>query len=637
MAKLPSAVGKYRIDSLIARGGMGAVYKAVHPTLKRYVILKKLTLRGDASLTERFRREARIMMDLRDERIVHVFDHFREGGSYYIAQEFVDGLSVDALLERIPFVPNDVALLIFLEACRALQYAHDRKVVHRDIKPANILLSRKGDVKLTDFGIAASARDEDSGLTQDGTTLGTPSYMAPEQFESTRDVDHRADIYSLGVSLYETVTGEKPFPGSFTAEAIARIQRGKCTPPRKINPKVSRFIARLIGKCMKPKPAKRLQDLSRVIRLVSTHLAKGDPSLARGRLIALVTGQKLQPLPKRRFPAARALLAAATLILLVSGGAAYLLLGRGYLYELFRAETHGALRISTTIARGYKDPGETYLKAKLYSEDSGQSPLPPEEENIGITFRQNRESSNGEHIVLESQRIYLPSGHYRLEVHVEDELFSSSFHLAPRSAQKRRPELRDGRLLEVPLEPPPPLPLTVRFSVFDQVTGEEITEATNCYVKQRSRWIKWDGRVAGTLRSGGRHQFKFGRMGYFPRTYDLATNRDQHTLYMRVFLQPGPGTLKILSDHDGTTLRLNGSRRYVSGDERRELKRLPKSSREPLVLTLSPGTYELRASRSSGPASSLSKAVTLGIDSDTTTEVRLSFDPESKTLALRRP
>ena len=234
---------------------MGALYKARHPTLDRVVLLKKLALQGGGTqFVERFRREARLMMDFKHEHIVQVHDHFKEGSHYYIVEEYVDGMSLEAIIRRERYLSSDAAMLIFLEVCKALKYAHDKQVIHRDIKPGNVLLSREGQVKLVDFGIATSREEPDDGLTREGTILGTPAYIAPEQIDDARSVDKRADIYSLGVLLYEMITGRTPYPGSFTAETIRLIHRGRYVSARKLNPTASPLLCKVARTCMKVRP-----------------------------------------------------------------------------------------------------------------------------------------------------------------------------------------------------------------------------------------------------------------------------------------------------------------------------------------------------------------------------------------------
>ena len=223
--KIPEIIGKYKIMGLVAKGGMGAVYKAVHPSLKRLVILKKLTIRNNATVKERFKREAQILLDMQSPYIVHLFDYFVEGSSHYIVEEYVDGLSLAQLLEKQVSLGVELSLLVFLDACLALKFAHARGIVHRDIKPGNILISKRAEVKLADFGIASSESGDvlplsnssgevtnlDNNLTQSGVTLGTPAYMSPEQITDSRSVDKRADIYSMGVMLYEMLTWDSGY------------------------------------------------------------------------------------------------------------------------------------------------------------------------------------------------------------------------------------------------------------------------------------------------------------------------------------------------------------------------------------------------------------------------------------------
>lgn len=270
-------VGKYQIIRMIARGGMGQIFKARHPTLKRDVILKKLTLNGNTTINKRFLREARLMMDFRDDRIVQVYDHFKNNNSLYIVMEYIDGISLGDLIKKNRYLSNEVALMIFHEICKALKYAHDKGVIHRDIKPENILISRRGEVKLTDFGIATSDTEQNECLTRN-MTLGTPAYMSPEQIENSSKVDNRSDIYSLGVLLYKMLTSRTPFPGNMTPETITLITMGRYQTARSINPKISRFLAGIVKKCMHRNPHKRFSDLDQIINKTRRKLGSQNTS-----------------------------------------------------------------------------------------------------------------------------------------------------------------------------------------------------------------------------------------------------------------------------------------------------------------------------------------------------------------------
>jgi hypothetical protein len=209
----------------IGQGGMGAVYKARQPALDRLVALKilKLPATADPGFAERFIREAKTLARLSHPRIVAVHDYGQVDGMAYLILEFVDGASLREIVRSGRLTPRE-ALAIVPQICEALQFAHDDGVVHRDIKPENILVDRKGQVKITDFGIAKlmGRAPSDDWLTGDRDTVGTPLYMAPEQVERPQTVDHRADIYSLGVVFYELLTGELPL-GRF-APPSAKVQ-----------------------------------------------------------------------------------------------------------------------------------------------------------------------------------------------------------------------------------------------------------------------------------------------------------------------------------------------------------------------------------------------------------------------------
>ena len=225
-AELASRFPQLEILELLGRGGMGAVYKARQTALDRIVALKILppALGDDPAFAERFAREARALAQLNHHGIVTIYEFGRtEDGLFFILMEFVDGMNLRQLLAGGRIAPRE-ALAIVPELCDALQFAHDRGIVHRDIKPENILLDRRGRVKIADFGLAKLVAQEEAAstgggpvaeniaLTEAGKVMGTPSYMAPEQRTHPAEVDHRADIYGLGVVFYQMLTGELPDP-----------------------------------------------------------------------------------------------------------------------------------------------------------------------------------------------------------------------------------------------------------------------------------------------------------------------------------------------------------------------------------------------------------------------------------------
>ncbi|MEX2140088.1 MAG: serine/threonine-protein kinase [Pirellulales bacterium] len=204
---------QYEIVELIGQGGMGAVYKARQKQLDRMVALKILPpdVGRDPAFAERFGREARALAQLNHQNIVDVYDFGVADGVYYLTMEYVDGKNLRELIRGGNVAPKQ-ALAIVPQICDALQFAHDEGVVHRDIKPENILVNRRGQVKIADFGLAKLLGKAPEGLTLTGTAqvMGTLHYMAPEQMQGSREVDHRADIYSLGVVFYEMLTGQLP-------------------------------------------------------------------------------------------------------------------------------------------------------------------------------------------------------------------------------------------------------------------------------------------------------------------------------------------------------------------------------------------------------------------------------------------
>lgn len=203
----------YVIDSLIGGGGMGEVYLATDINLNRKVAIKVLRPEHthDQSFAQRFRNEAQVQARLNHPHIVTLYSFFEEGGTYYIILEYAPGITLDTLMRQVGIIPEERAMRIFQQICEALAYAHKSNVVHRDIKPSNIMVDvQNGDsVKVMDFGIA---RIMDAGhITRTGAQMGTVNYMSPEQVLAVKDVDHRTDIYSAGIVLYEMLSGRLPY------------------------------------------------------------------------------------------------------------------------------------------------------------------------------------------------------------------------------------------------------------------------------------------------------------------------------------------------------------------------------------------------------------------------------------------
>ena len=209
-AELSARIPNLAVEELIGRGGMGAVYRARQTHLNRAVALKILpaVATGAADAADRFRREARVLAQLNHPGIVAVYDYGQSGDLFWMVMELVDGANLRQVQATGRLSPAE-ALRLVPHICEALQYAHDQGVVHRDLKPDNILLDARGRPKIADFGLAKLLQ-ADGDLTQSGQILGTYRYMAPEQVAGAKGVDHRADIYSLGVLLYEMLTGGLP-------------------------------------------------------------------------------------------------------------------------------------------------------------------------------------------------------------------------------------------------------------------------------------------------------------------------------------------------------------------------------------------------------------------------------------------
>ncbi|MBL0212864.1 MAG: serine/threonine protein kinase [Myxococcales bacterium] len=285
-------IGNCRIVEEVASGGMAVVYRAIQEPLGRTVAIKALksSAASEEHVVTRFEREAKSLATLQHENIIHVYDFHRERGALFIVMEYVQGIDLYDLLEKCGRLPYDVAAIIAMQVARALDYVHYRSIVHRDIKPANVMLSRQGGVKVMDFGIARDTNFTD--LTEAGTGIGTPAYMSPEQVLGDK-LDARSDIFSLGVVLYQMVTGKKPFVEDEHRSAMHKIRLEKHVGARKLNPDIPRELERIIDRCLEKQPRDRWTSSQHMVMALERFLARHVEMNHHARIVLFLRSQNV--------------------------------------------------------------------------------------------------------------------------------------------------------------------------------------------------------------------------------------------------------------------------------------------------------------------------------------------------------
>lgn len=280
-AGVPTAVAGYEILGVLGRGGMGVVYKARQPGLKRVVALKMILAGGHAGEDDlgRFRSEAQAVARLQHPNIVQIYEVGDDEGRPYFSLEYVDGGCLTRQLGGRPMPPRQAAEMALVLA-RAIAHAHAHGIVHRDLKPANVLLAKDGTPKITDFGLAKRLED-DEGQTRSGSILGTPDYMSPEQASGrVRDIGPRSDVYALGAMLYEFITGRVPLRGAGVLETLQQVVSKEPVAPTQLQPKLPRDLETICLKCLHKDPSKRYATAEELGEDLRRFLAN-EPILAR--------------------------------------------------------------------------------------------------------------------------------------------------------------------------------------------------------------------------------------------------------------------------------------------------------------------------------------------------------------------
>jgi predicted Ser/Thr protein kinase/tetratricopeptide (TPR) repeat protein len=322
-------IGKYKVIDVLGKGAMGIVYKALDPDINREVAIKTVHFDTATEGTQkedvqaRFMREAQAAGRLTHPNIVMIYDVGREGDMTYIVMQCIEGRSLAKMIGTGEKIPPDYIIRLMTQVCQALDYAHQKGIVHRDIKPANILIDHGGTPFLADFGVA---RIDTSTVTQTGTVMGTPSYMSPEQVMGKR-IDKRSDIFSLGVILFELLSGKRPFDGESITTVMYRIVHESPRSLRDLLKDVPSGFDFIISKALAKDPEQRYQsclemsyDLSNVATLpTSTMTIEGGPFIQEA--------ERKKEEPKRK----TGLIAAAAVVILVAAAAAvyFLFLGGG--------------------------------------------------------------------------------------------------------------------------------------------------------------------------------------------------------------------------------------------------------------------------------------------------------------------
>lgn len=531
VAAVPQMIGKYKVEGFIAKGGMGAVYKAIHPGLKREVIIKKMLARGNKIEAARFEQEAKILLDMQCPYIVHLHDYFTEGSYRYMVEELVDGLSCDKLIKKQGYLSPQAASVIMLDTCKGVKFAHDKGVVHRDIKGGNVLVSKSCNIKLADFGISSvkskDGEDVDAtlieGMTLAGTSLGTPNYMSPEQIEDASSVDKRSDIYSLGVMFYEFVTGKKPYQDAKSLPELKKMAlRGKYTPPNKINPAVPPVIVHMIKKMMAPKPRNRYQTITPIMEELTKYLNHYDNHEIRTSIARMVTAGEAKYSEVEYKDLGKNLRFALKIISCIVVAAAFITFAwvRGYIHRYILRPWYTPVVVSVALpdtTRAMDVP----IHAFFFKDDNKDLPL------VTSTKIQVKFANNGAKVDSALSPVqYLLHGDYRIKLVAGGYVWWYSFTVG-----------KTEKIIDCDFLKGASHPIRVIARAYDYDTGAEITLRTKVEVNYKGLWTPVAAVGRDKLLNNRVWKFRFSAKGYQSQEYSLRFDWYQDELHIGAALK----------------------------------------------------------------------------------------------------
>lgn len=449
---------RYEIHSHLARGGMAQVYLARDNVLDRPVAVKELVpeFATDPSFVERFRREAQAAAGLTHANIVSVYDWGSQDGTYFIVMEYVDGPSLSQVIRSEGALHPRRAAEIAAQVADGLGFAHARGVVHRDIKPGNVLLTKSGQAKVTDFGIARALSAQDEDLTQAGSVMGTATYFSPEQAQG-HTVDQRSDLYSLGVVLYEMVTGKPPFSGETPLAISYRHVQDTPEPPSTRIAGVPRGLEAIIMKLLSKKPDDRYASAADVQADLNRYLA-GQPTVAENELgvndagattvqpatAYVPTAAPVEDEPEDEQPKSRAGLYIGILV------AALLILGGILTFVMMNSDSAEMVTVPSVVGLDRAD-AEKELTDKGFKVEASEKPSDTIEAGKVLSQEPDKDTEAPKGSTV---KIVVSTGHEQIEVpdlvgrtQAEAEKILTDMNLLPRIDFEENDEAEAGQVL----------------------------------------------------------------------------------------------------------------------------------------------------------------------------------------------